>query len=66
MDRDTTIALLIVSAVLGALAFWGDARRRRDPHGRLALLPWHGMMFVALVGVLFMGVHLLSFYGVKD
>jgi len=66
VDRDTTIVLLVISLLLGLLAFWGDGRRRRAPHGGLALLPWHGMMFVALVGVLFMGVHLLGFYGIKN
>ncbi|WP_166430643.1 hypothetical protein [Polymorphobacter arshaanensis] len=66
MDRDTTITLFAVAIVLMLLARWGDARRRRAPHGTLALLPWHAMMFVALVGMLFLGVHLLSFFGVRN
>jgi hypothetical protein len=27
------------------------------------LLPWHGLMFVSLVALLFMGVHLLTLLG---
>jgi hypothetical protein len=66
LDRDTTLALFAVAALLALLARWGDARRRRDPHGRLALLPWHALMFVSLVGLLFLGVHLLSFFGGRN
>lgn len=62
VDRDTTALLFAIAAGLAGLARWGDARRRRDPHGALALLPWHALMFVALVGMLFLGVHLLSFF----
>jgi hypothetical protein len=66
LDRDTTLALFAVAAGLALLARWGDARRRRLPHGTLALLPWHALMFLALVGMLFLGVHLLSFMGARN
>jgi hypothetical protein len=65
LDRDTTLALLAAAAALALLARWGDGRRKRVPHGALALLPWHGLMFVALVGMLFMLVHLLSLLGAR-
>jgi hypothetical protein len=63
LDRETTLALLAAAAVLALLARWGDGRRKHAPHGALALLPWHGLMFVALVGMLFMLVHLLTLLG---
>ena len=66
LDRETTIALFAVAAVLMLLARWGDARRRRAPQGGLALLPWHALMFMSLVGMLFLGVHLLSLLGVRN
>lgn len=66
LDRETTIALFAAAVMLMLLARWGDTRRRRTPHGGLALMPWHALMFVALVGMLFLGVHLLSFFGVRN
>ncbi|MGL4542936.1 MAG: hypothetical protein ACRCUI_10550 [Polymorphobacter sp.] len=65
MDRDTTLAILAAAAGLALLARWGDSRRRRVPHGALALLPWHAVMFVALVAMLFMIVHLITLLGVR-
>lgn len=63
MDRPTTLVIFAAAAVLAALALWGDRRRRTHPHEHLALLPWHGLMFVSLVAMLFMGVHLLTLIG---
>ena len=63
MDRPTTLTIFAAAAVLAALAWWGDRQRRAHPHGRIALLPWHGLMFVSLVALLFMGVHLLTLLG---
>jgi hypothetical protein len=57
------LVIFAAAAVLAALAWWGDRRRRTHPHGGLALLPWHGLMFVSLVALLFMGVHLLTLMG---
>lgn len=66
LDRDTTLVLFAVAAVLALLARWGDSRRKRVPHGALALLPWHALMFVTLVAMLFLGVHLLSLLGMRN
>ena len=66
LDRETTIALFATAVVLMLLARWGDARRRSAPHGALALIPWHALMFVSLVAMLFLGVHLLAFFGVRN
>ena len=66
LDRATTLVIFGIAAALALVARWGDSRRRRDPHGALALLPWHALMFVALVGMLFMGVHLLTLLGVPN
>jgi hypothetical protein len=52
-----------IAAALAAFAWWGDRHRRKYPHGPVALLPWHGLMFVSLVALLFMGVHLLTLIG---
>lgn len=63
LDRETTLAILAAAAALALLARWGDGRRKHAPHGALAFVPWHAVMFVALVAMLFMLVHLLTLFG---
>ena len=63
MDLPTTLIVLAASAVLAVLGLWADRRRKGYPHGLLALLPWHGVLFLAFAGLLFMGVHLLTLIG---
>jgi hypothetical protein len=63
LDRTTTLMIFAAAAGLAALAWWGDRYRRTHPHAPLALLPWHGLMFVSLVALLFMGVHLITLSG---
>ena len=59
MDRSTSLIVLAVAVALTGAALLGDRARRRAPLGTLALVPWHGLAFAGLTGVLFMAVHLL-------
>lgn len=60
MSFDLSLIITLVSFALFALATW-QSRRVREP-GRPALFPWHGLQFVALVGIVVFGVHLLSLW----
>ena len=61
MDEDLTWALFAASLALGALSLWQSWRPR--PFARPALIPWAGLLFVALTGLLTLGIHLLSLNG---
>ena len=63
MDRSTSLVVLAVSAALALAGIIGDRARRRTPLARIALPPWHALIFVGLTGVLFMAVHLLGANG---
>lgn len=60
MSFELSLITTVISALLFALATW-QGRREREP-GRPALFPWHGLQFVALVGMVVFGVHLLSLW----
>lgn len=60
MDAAATATIFAAGAVLALVAGWGDAQRRRRPHGRLALLPWHPLLFVGVTAMLLMIVHGLT------
>ena len=60
MDWNTTLAILIVAAVLAGSANW-KARQEYEPGG-LPLIPWNGVMFVALIVVFVMAAHLITLY----
>gem|GEM_PF-3474813 len=46
--------------MLTLLAAWGDHERRRQPDAPLALLPWHGLLFIGVTVMLFMAAHGLT------
>lgn len=61
MDEDVTVILLAICCTLAALALWQSWRKR--PIGRPALVPWAGVLFVALIGLLTLGIHWLTLHG---
>lgn len=58
MDLETTAALFAAAAALLLWSLWGVRRKR--PFGEVSLMPWHGMMLVAILAVAVFGAHLLS------
>lgn len=60
MDHDTTLILLGVSAVLAVAGLLGERARTRSPLAPHALLPWRGVLFVGLTGMLFAVIHLIT------
>jgi len=60
MSETTTLIAFLIAAVLFVLAHW-QARREREP-GRLPLIPWTAVQFVALVGVVLLLAHLISIW----
>ncbi|WP_439533688.1 hypothetical protein [Polymorphobacter sp.] len=60
MDRETTIALLVVSLLLVVAGLAGDVARRRAPLAWHALMPWNAGIFIGLTMVVLLSAHLLS------
>jgi hypothetical protein len=60
MNRETTIALLVVSLLLVVAGVAGDWARRRAPLAWHALLPWNAATFVGLTMVVLLSAHLLA------
>ncbi len=60
MDGSTTLGIFVAGAVLTLIAAWGDHRRRRKLDARLALLPWHALLFLGVALMLFMAAHGLT------
>ena len=60
MDAATTATIFAAGVVVTLGASWGDHVRRRTPHGRLALLPWHALLFAGVAAMLLMAAHALT------
>lgn len=60
MDMETTLALLGSGAALALAGALGGVLRRRAPLAWHAHLPWNGLAFLGVAGVLFAAVHLLT------
>lgn len=60
MELNLTVAVVALSALAVAWSAWG-ARRRR-PVGHVSWVPWHGVMFLGLLGVVFGAAHLLTLW----
>lgn len=56
-----TLTALAVAAFIAVIALW-QARRAR-PFGSVALVPWNGLLFVALVALIVLTVHWLALRG---
>ena len=60
MDMQSTVALLAAGVALALAAVLGSAARRRAPLAWHAHLPWNGLAFAGVAGVLFAAVHLYT------
>lgn len=63
MDLGTTILLTAVAGVFAALSLAGLWWRRRHPLGRVAMIPWAGLLFVALAAFAVGAAHLATLLG---
>lgn len=63
MDQPTTVFLLAFATMTGGLALWQSSRQR--PFGSVALFPWTGLLFTALVAALVLTVHLMALAGLQ-
>jgi len=62
MDVQTTWILLASGAVLAAAGALGGVARTRAPLAWHAHLPWNGIAFAGVAGVLFAAVHLFTLF----
>lgn len=56
MTFEMTLSAMSVAFVLGLLSLW-QVRRKRKP-GPPPLVPWHGVLFLSLLGVVTLAAHL--------
>ena len=62
MDQETTLFLLAAGAVVTVSGALGGVARTRAPLAWHAHLPWNGIAFVGVAGVLFAAVHLFTLF----
>ncbi len=60
MDMDTTAMLMAGSLGIAVLGGAGGWLRARAPLAWHAHLPWNGVAFIGVAGVLFAAVHLFT------
>ena len=60
LDQPTTLTALLVALLLAGAAWLGLRARRRAPLAPHALVPWTGLLFVALVAAAALAAHLLG------
>jgi len=60
MDETLSLSALGAAVVLLILAVW-QTRRERPP-GKLPLIPWMGVQYVALVVIILVGIHLVGLW----
>jgi hypothetical protein len=60
MDETVSLSVLGAAVVLLVLAVWQNRRER--PPGKLPLIPWMGVQYVALVVVVLVGIHLVGLW----
>ena len=58
MDLETTAPLFAAATLIFLWALWGVRRKR--PFGEVSLVPWHGILLVAILSMAMLGAHLLS------
>jgi hypothetical protein len=62
MDQETTLILLGIGLVLANAGAIGGVARTRAPLAWHAHLPWNGIAFAGVAGVLFAAVHLFTLF----
>ena len=58
MDLPTTSTLMALAAALIALSLWGTRRKRG--FGEVSYVPWHGLLFVGILGFCVLAAHLVT------
>lgn len=58
MDLSTTVALMAAAAALIGLSLWGSRRKRG--FAEVSYVPWHGLLFVAILAFCALAAHLLT------
>lgn len=58
MGFATTLTVMTAALAIGLLSLW-QVRRKRKP-GPPPWVPWHGLLFVALLALIACGAHLPS------
>lgn len=58
MNLFETVIIMLAAMAVAAWSLWGSRRKR--PLGEVSLVPWTGMLFVALVVLFVMVAHLVS------
>jgi hypothetical protein len=58
MDLELTLTLMAAAALTGGVGLWG-ARRKR-PIGEVSFVPWHGLLFVGILGFCALAAHLVT------
>ena len=62
MERETTFMLLAAGAALAVAGALGGVARTRAPLAWHAHLPWNGIAFAGVAGVLFAAIHLYTLF----
>jgi hypothetical protein len=62
MDAETTWILLAAGAIVALAGALGGVARTRAPLAWHAHLPWNGIAFAGVAGVLFAAVHLFTLF----
>ncbi|MEZ5759352.1 MAG: hypothetical protein R3D86_14115 [Emcibacteraceae bacterium] len=58
MDFDFTIGMFCVAVFLAAMAFY-KSRQPAEP-GKLWAIPWNGVLFISILGILLTAGHLMA------
>lgn len=58
MNLYATVIIMLTAVIVAAWSLWGSRRKR--PLGEVSLVPWTGILFVALVVLFVMVAHLVS------
>lgn len=62
MDVQTTMMLLAAGAALAVAGALGGVARTRAPLAWHAHLPWNGIAFAGVAGVMFAAIHLFTLF----
>lgn len=58
MDLRTTCILMLIAATLVGMSLWGVRRKR--PLGEVSYVPWHGLLFLGILGFCVLAAHLVT------
>jgi hypothetical protein len=64
MTETVSLIVLCTAFVLLVLATW-QTRRKREP-GKLPIIPWVGVQYVAVVVIIIVGIHLIGLWTGQD